>query len=221
MKASASFSIIAARIQERMAKTPLIPPFEVKQFDDELLNWHDNHHSLIQGHHNSHADISLAALLTEYRYLNTRMLLHRPFLLVQCIKAGDVQSDMASSANTCCYIAKQTVDTIAKTWYPNQILAWKASWFLFQACLVLLLRLLSTSISPIEADELEDYITRSQRLFTEMHPWRAASKQGQDLIQFIFSSRDKGNDAWESGWMMTDDDLVNLLGISDLIEVCD
>ncbi|EUC41474.1 hypothetical protein COCMIDRAFT_66973, partial [Bipolaris oryzae ATCC 44560] len=183
MNASVTFSIIAARIQGHIAKTPLIPPATLKQFDNELLNWHENHRLVFRGDCEPNGDISLAALLIEYRYLNTRMLLHRPSLLVQCVKAGNVDSEMTSFANTCCCVAKKTVDTIAKTWYPNQLLSWKASWFLFQACLVLLLRLLSTSISPFEAKELEDYITRSMDLFTKMYPWRTALKQGQDLIQ--------------------------------------
>ncbi|KAJ6195925.1 fungal-specific transcription factor domain-containing protein [Bipolaris maydis] len=220
MNASVTFSIIAARIQGRIAKTPLIPPAAVKQFDNELLKWHDNHHLVFRGDSEPNQDISLAALFIEYRYLNTRMLLHRPFLLVQCVKAGNVHSDLMSFANTCCCVAKQTVDTIARTWYPNQLLSWKASWFLFQACLVLLLRLQSTSISPFEANELEDYITQSMDLFTKMYPWRTALKQGQDLIQFIWSSRNKGNEAWGSSWLISDDDLVSLLGISDLTGDC-
>ncbi|XP_014550142.1 hypothetical protein COCVIDRAFT_116358 [Bipolaris victoriae FI3] len=220
MEASVTFSIIAARIQGRIAKTPLIPPAAVKQFDAELLNWYDNHHLVFQGDHEPYEKIPVAALLIEYRYLNTRMLLHRPSLLVQCVKAGNVHSDMASFAKICCCVAKQTVDTIAKTWYPNQLLSWKASWFLFQACLVLLLNLLSTSVSPSEANELEDYIARSMDLFAKMYPWRTALKQGQDLIQFILLSRNQSNEGWGSNWFISDDELVSLLGISELTGEC-
>ncbi|KAF4446658.1 hypothetical protein F53441_9699 [Fusarium austroafricanum] len=220
MNASASFSLIAARIQERMTGSPLIPPCQVKKFDDELLSWHDQLHPAFRADRKPPGEVCLAALLLEYRYLNTQMILHRPYLLVQAIKANDglENQDTISSANICCEVAKQTVDMIARNWYPNQILAWNASWFLFQACLVLLLRLLSPFTSPSEIGQLEDAITQSLSLFADMRPWRDALCQGHDLILFIYSPRNTGNQEWDSSWLLSDDDLVNSLGISAFLE---
>ncbi|KAF4342795.1 lactose regulatory lac9 [Fusarium beomiforme] len=94
INASASFSIIAARIQERMVDSPLMAFSEVKRFDNELLAWHGNLHPEFRGSYKPGDAICLAALLLEYRYLNARMLLYRPFLLIWFIKRCNVQNSL-------------------------------------------------------------------------------------------------------------------------------
>jgi hypothetical protein len=151
------------------------------------------------------------------------MLLYRPYLLVRSIKAGTAvvsseKDDIISLSNTCCSLAQETIEVIIRNWYPNQMLAWNASWFLFQACLVLLLWLLSSSISPHEAEAFGDAVKRALNILTEMRPWRGSAAQTQDLIMFIFSARTGDQHTWETNWSLSDDELMTLLGFSGMVE---
>lgn len=222
MSANVSFSMIAARIQDRMAQTPLVPPIELERLDSELRSWHENLHPILREGRHCPETIRLASLVLRYRYMNMRMLLHRPFLLIQAIKAGTAD-DMSESqvtdplANTCCWLAKETIDLITGNWYPNQVLAWNSSWFVFQACLVILLRLLSPSISTEEHEVFENTVTEALNLLTEMCPWRVSAGQTHDLILFIFSARATSHQSWDSSWSLSDDQLMDLLGFESIL----
>src|SRR5687768_14875023 len=149
-----------------MAQTSLIPPAELNSLDRELLAWHERLHPIFRSGRHGPEPIRLASLVLQFRYLNLRMLLYRPYLLVRSIKAGTAvvsseKDDIISLSNTCCSLAQETIEVIIRNWYPNQMLAWNASWFLFQACLVLLLWLLSSSISPHEAEAFGDAVKRA------------------------------------------------------------
>lgn len=223
LSTSAAYSTIAARIQDRMAQGSLIPAAELKGLDGELLAWHEKLHPVFLKGLDTPQPIRLAALVLRFRYLNLRMLLYRPYLLIRSIDLGTAgssseQGSIVSLSDSCCLIAQETIDLIVGHWYPSQMLAWNASWFIFQATLVLLLRLLSSSISSSEVEIFEGYMTRALEILTEMRPWRGSAAQTYDLLQFIYSTRTRIQQPWETDWPLSDEDLMKLLGFSGMME---
>lgn len=213
MSASASFSLIAARIQDRMVRLPLMTPLELKRFDDELLAWRDTLHPVLRSGRHGPESVRLAGLLLNYRYLNQMMLLHRPYLLIQSIKAGlqdDLSSDyINSNADACCKFAQDSIRDIAESWYPSQLLAWNASWFLFQAALVVLLRLLSGTYGD-QSSNLEASVIQCLASLEQMRTWRGSAAQTHDLISFIFNARGTGEQGWRFN-SLPDGALMDLL----------
>lgn len=229
MNASASFSLIAARMQDRMVRLPLMTPPELKRFNDELLAWRESLHPVLRSGRYCPESVRLACLLLNYRYLNQLMILYRPYLLIQSIKSGlqdDPSSDyMSSQADACCKFAQDSIRDIAESWYPNQLLAWNSSWFLFQAALVVLLRLLSGTC-PDQSSSLEASIIQCLASLYQMRTWRGSAVQTRDLVSFIFNARGTGEDGWRFNCSLPDEALMDLLSFdcvadSDWAELLD
>ncbi|KAG9252926.1 uncharacterized protein F5Z01DRAFT_168252 [Emericellopsis atlantica] len=217
--ANVSFALIAARIQDRMAELPLTTPAELKKLDEELLDWRANINPILNNGRHSPEPVRLACIVLGLRYLNQRMTLHRPFLLLQTIKASTegnmVSQDADRIADTCCAIAQETINTIADNWYPNQLLGWNCTWFLFQACLVILLKLLSKTAGA-DSQILEVCVVQCLELLTEMRPWRRSAAQTHDLLLFIFNARTASTQDWGANCSLSDEALLNLLGFGPI-----
>uniref|UniRef100_A0A0B7KI12 Xylanolytic transcriptional activator regulatory domain-containing protein n=1 Tax=Bionectria ochroleuca TaxID=29856 RepID=A0A0B7KI12_BIOOC len=216
IRTSASFCRIAARIQDRMARLPLLLPNELKQFNQELLAWHADIHPIFRDPKHSPEPIRLASLILQYRYLDQRMTLYRPYLLLRSLGASSrsehsPRNDTAAIADTCVTIARETIELIKANWYPNQLVAWNSSWFLFQAVLVVLLGL-SSATPETDVQPLEREIEESLRLFNEMCRWRGPAAHTHDLIQFIYESRALEEHDLGVEELLSDEALMILLG---------
>ena len=187
---------------------------ELKQFDNDLLGWHASLHPVLRDAHQSPESSRLACLLLQCRYLNQRMTLYRPYLLIGAMKHGTAteppSEDILSASQRCCAIAQETVRLIANTWYPNQLLAWNFTWFLYQAALVLLLDILSPT--PSERQSSDASIVECLGLLDRMRRWRASAATTLDILQFIYDSRLIDRQSRESVSSLSDEALVEMLG---------
>lgn len=199
-----------------MARLPLLLPNELKQFDQELLAWHSDVHPIFRDPQHSPEPIRLASLTLQYRYLDQRMTLYRSYLLLRSLGASSrsecsPRDETAAIADTCVAIARETIELIKVKWYPNQLVAWNSSWFLFQAVLVVLLERNSatpeTDVQPLERD-----IAESLTLFNEMSRWRSPAAHTHDLLQFIYESRALEEHDLEAEELLSDEALMILLG---------
>ena len=217
IRSSAAFCKIAARIQDRMANTSLIPPAELKQFDEELLAWHSNIHPILREAKHSPEQIRMASLMLQFRYLNQRMVLYRPYILTWCVIKTDCNQapcseEVLSFADMCNSIALETVKFANDSWYPSQILAWNSTWFLFQAALVVLLKLLAMP-SQADTEQQDRAIRESLKLLDQMRKWRSPAADSHDLIQFIYESRVLKKDDLGADPILSDDTWMTFLGL--------
>lgn len=214
MRSSVSFCCIAARIQDRMARLPMITLPEIEKLDTELLEWRRSLDPVMRNNLQAPEQVRAACLLLHYRFLNQRMILYRPYLLIHSIKANpneDSPSEsIISTAHTCCEIAQDSIRFIAESWYPNQLLAWNSSWFLFQAALVVLLTLISAQ-SPDQNLSLESSIIQCLTHLDQMRRWRGPAAQTHDLISFIFNARENSKNPLESECSLPEEAFADLL----------
>ena len=194
-----------------MTRLPFMTPKELKKFDSDLLSWHAG----LRDAHHSPESIRLACLLLQYRYLNQRMTLYRPYLLIGAVKLSTatetLSEDILSASQRCCAIARETVRLIADTRYPNQVLAWNSTWFLYQAALVLLLDILSPA--TFQSQDSDRPIVQCLGLLDQMRQWRASAATTHDILQFIFDSSGLINvQSRESVPSLSDEALVEMLG---------
>ena len=214
MRSSASFCRIAARIQDRMARLPMISLSELKRLDEELLEWRGCLDPVMRNSRQAPERVRAACLLLHYRFLNQRMTLYRPYLFIHSIKGNSNEDrpseSITATAHTCCEIAQDSIRFIAESWYPNQLLAWNSSWFLFQASLVVLLTLVSAQ-SPDRTLSLESSIIQCLTHLDRMRRWRGPAGQTHDLISFIFNARENSKNPWESEFSFPEEAFTDLL----------
>jgi hypothetical protein len=198
-----------------MADTNLMPLDELKQFDQDLLAWHSNIHPILREAKHSPEPIRMASVMLRFRHLNQRMTLYRPHMLISSLMPnghGQAPSTEDSSilADVCDSIAQETVQFVSDSWYPNQYLAWNSSWFLFQAALVILLKLFTL---PPGADTRlhECAVVESLKLLNQMRKWRGSAADSHDLLQFIYESREHSQGDLEAEPTLTDDKWMMLL----------
>ncbi|PVH69895.1 hypothetical protein DL98DRAFT_391074, partial [Cadophora sp. DSE1049] len=143
---SIAFCKITTSIQDRFARLPLITCDEIRAFDEEAQRWETYLPLSLQLGAASSQQPQLAHLLIGMRCINLRLVLHRPRLLTSALRrsrAVHIQPEEQEIVDQCRSLACDTVDAIQDDWLFNQLALRNINWFLFQACMVLLLSICS------------------------------------------------------------------------------
>ena len=127
------------------------------------------------------------------RYLNLRLVLCRPRLLISCLRQENQtvqQPEERQVIDTCREIAEAMVQEVAKSWFKNQISAWNAVWLLFQATMIPLLGLFS---DPDHENVLKwrQSIEKSLSLFDEMRDFSLAAQRSREVVARIYEASEK------------------------------
>ncbi|KAF5557196.1 lactose regulatory [Fusarium phyllophilum] len=190
LAASERFCRIATRVQQRLARLPLISPNEVDEFDRELIAWKDSLHMFLGHREQCPPSINTARAILWWRWITTRLTLYRPGLLITALRQkpwGQENTREAAHARRCTQIAKEGVDLMALDWVSNQFLCWNSAWNLFQVSLVLVLGLMS---DKQEADKLDCYgsLCQAIELFALMEPLDAGCTRSRKLLQGLLDN---------------------------------
>ena len=201
LRARVEFCKIATRIQDRIARLPPVTPTDVSQFDEELRAWRSGLHPILQDSEDGSEPLRAARALLFYRLMTLRLVLYRPCLLNATLKrvaAKEISDEEQSIVNKYSMVALETINFIARRWFPNQISAWNGVWHIFQATVVVLLLLLSDPESPKRYD-WEVSICKALEVLNNMRLWSAHAARSYDVIQLLYEARnsahqDEGSD---------------------------
>ncbi|KAG5775996.1 hypothetical protein H9Q73_010338 [Fusarium xylarioides] len=190
LAASERFCRIATRVQQRLARLPLISPDEIDEFDHELIAWKDSLHMFLGHREQCPPSINTARAILWWRWITTRLTLYRPGLLITALRQkpwGQENTREAAHARKCVQIAKEGVDLMALDWVSNQFLCWNSAWNLFQVSLVLVLGLMS---DKQEAGNLKCYdsVCQAIELFALMEPLDAGCTRSRKLLQGLLDN---------------------------------
>ncbi|KAF4959552.1 hypothetical protein FGADI_1619 [Fusarium gaditjirri] len=190
LAASERFCRIATRVQQRLARLPLISPDEVDEFDGELVGWKDSLHAFLAHRDQCPPNINIARATLWWKWITTRLTLYRPALLITALLQkpwGQETTREAAHARKCIQIAKEGVDLMTLDWVPNQFVCWNSAWNLFQVSLVLVLGLMS---DKVEADKLEcrGSLCRAIELFAQMEPLDSGCTRSRKLLRGLLDS---------------------------------
>ncbi|KAJ0413360.1 fungal-specific transcription factor domain-containing protein [Aspergillus carlsbadensis] len=197
LAASEQFCKIAARIQERLAQTPVITTDEISEFDRELLEWQDTLHMFLANKDHCPPNLRVARGLLRCRYITTRLALYRPYLLSAALHqrpwSDGSRQPQTRHAAKCVELARDGIDMIAQDWFPNHFLTWNDAWHLYQICLVLVLALVSDRAGA-ETGWCEEYIKKALELFARMGPFDAGALRSGRRIEILYDNiRDRAN----------------------------
>ncbi|KAF5608212.1 lactose regulatory [Fusarium subglutinans] len=190
LAASERFCRIATRVQQRLARLPLISPDEVDEFDRELIAWKDSLHMFLAHREQCPPSVNTARAILWWRWITTRLTLYRPGLLITALRHrpwGQENTREATHTRKCIQVAKEGVDLMVLDWASNQFLCWNSAWNLFQVSLVLVLGLISDKEA---ADKLDcyAYVCQAIELFAQMEPIDAGCTRSRKLLQGLLDN---------------------------------
>lgn len=194
--ASARFCLIANRIQDKFAQIGRTTFGEVLAFDKELQDWHFSLPDMLKWPNKCPRKLLIARDFMHNRYMNLRLILYRPTQLHRLnprASIHEISSQELSVQNTCHEIAVEAVESISRTWTPNRVHVWNASWYLFQAAMVPLLTLAQKTGDQGQALERDlssskDVLRKILDLLSQMAPWMRSADRSRHIIVAIFDA---------------------------------
>ncbi|KAH8696015.1 fungal-specific transcription factor domain-containing protein, partial [Talaromyces proteolyticus] len=192
------FCGVATRIQDRLVQTSTIAISEIEELDAELVRWYSSLPSIfLENIDQCPPSLRAARGLLRCRYLTLQMTLYRPLVLIRALQRHSQAESHHSHdlfVTRCRSLAIETIETISRDWFPNQISAWNSVWYLFQACLVLVLSVLSEpdhTARPV----WDEQIRRSLDLLTEMAPWSPGAVRSSEVIRFLHDTQSQSQES--------------------------
>lgn len=179
------FCKIATRIQDMLAITPLIPATERRFMDTQLVDWYTNMPLFMRTTDPCAEPLHIARCIMKWRYQNLRMLIHRPVLLNMAINYGAEQDDEA--VDTCREMARTTICDISQEWTRNQMSAWNAVWFLYQAAMIPLVSLFWEWDSPL-VHEWQHEVQTILKLLDSMEEWSLAARRSREVVWRMYEA---------------------------------
>lgn len=183
------FCVLATKMQQHFANINTWNCHGIQALDQEVLDWFQSTPSPFPPA--CPERLLTAQYMMQNRYWNLRLLLYRPALLSWAARTTSfhsLQPDEQYAIQQCRLIACHAIDHIAAQMHPlTKIRIWIASWYLYQACLVLLLNLM---IEPEHTESWKWRVTVEKTLdmFESMSPWSVAASRSKQVVAIIYGA---------------------------------
>lgn len=187
LRASAEFCLLATEIQERFARDAPVSTEEVLDYDLRVTNWYNALPACVIESHGDLANVAVAQAYLRNRYLNLRVLLHRPFLL-QLSWPDITRSDaQAAAVAKCREMSFEAIANIAQSVMPNTIWAWNSTWYLYQACMVPLF-IMATDPHGEGTGICKSKLRDALATFEALIPRTPAAKRSHSIVKSIYEA---------------------------------
>jgi hypothetical protein len=235
LRASVEFCKIATALQDRFARHPLISCKEIVDFDSHVVKWQESLSPILQGSQPCPPCLRMARGLMNARYQNLRLVLYRPHLLTTTVRRASSHKSLSAEEQAvvqkCRSIASEIISSIRSDWFPIQQVVRNSIWFMFNACMVPLLSLISDP-SHEDAEIWRMEVETSLSLCDKMASWSPVIERTREFISAIY---EVGNnlkiteppvgmdsefgfcfDLWDADTFGNNDGLQSLLGFNQL-----
>ena len=187
---SVGYCMISTRIEDAMAMSPLIADDQRKELDEALTEWfrtssvHDNGT-------NEPARIMLSKNVLRWRYRLSRIILHRPLLLLHAMRKtnrGGMTSHQIDSIETCRKAGGELITDIATTWQGQkacQFSGTHAAWILYQAAMVPLLSMFSDYRDADIVADCSRQVEVAKAALLDLQPWSLMAKQCLESVRLL------------------------------------
>lgn len=232
------FSRILTEVQGSLMMSTPLPFTDTLSLDAYLVDWYET--SPVHLHKptsllcSSNTTRFVQPFSTiKWRYLTLRTMLYRPSLMEAVLKRipfSNLTPDQRLCVRKCITLSGEMLESVnvRSSEQPNQYIAWPATWYLLQACMVPLLCLYVFRADGYNPDARQDeahgsrgrtdfrhpdlitsqvhqiredshrQIQTTLRLMKDMEPWAIASKRMHDLISLLYSARDQSLRVWNN-----------------------
>ncbi|KAH8903082.1 hypothetical protein BR93DRAFT_206773 [Coniochaeta sp. PMI_546] len=183
------FCKIAAQIQDILAVLPLVRAEDRHSLDSQLRQWHANLPWLLETDESCAEPLYIVRCVMKWRYLNLRMLLHRPALLA--LAGGPSRfvggPDDVVAVDNCRNLAAETIEDIGRKWKRNQLSGWHAAWFLYQAAIVPLVSIF-WQWGSASVPEWQQQVERVLELLEAMEDWSPVAGRSREAVRRMYDA---------------------------------
>jgi hypothetical protein len=186
-----NFCVIATKVQQKFAEVNPPDCSEIDALDHEVVDWYRSVPSAFLNPKTCPERLISAQYMIQNRYFNLRLLLYRPVLLSYAtgkVRFSSLPLAEQSAVQKCQDIACCAIDQIASMMHAlNKVRVWNASWYLYQASLVVLLNII---IEPDHADmyKWRGRIDKVLEMFDGMSPWSMAASRSKEVVAMIYDA---------------------------------
>ncbi|KAI8218844.1 hypothetical protein K4K57_012448 [Colletotrichum sp. SAR 10_99] len=127
--------------------------------------------------------LAISPLLREEDRCNLDVLLS----IASSVASSQVAEQDVDAVETCCELAKQTIEDIAREWTRNQMSGWNAVWFLYQAAMIPLVSVFWQWNSP-RVPEWHQQIETILDLLEAMEDWSLAARRSREVVWRMYDA---------------------------------
>ena len=129
-----------------------------------------------------------------WRYLSSRIILHRPVLLwyaMRRVPFSSLSPEKQHAVSICREVTAEVISDIATTWRaqaPSLMSGWNATWLLYQAVMVPLLSLYSDAADDHVLDHSRRQVEIALMTLAELHSWSPTAKRSAEVVARIYDA---------------------------------
>jgi hypothetical protein len=191
------FCIISTRMEDALAISPIIPESKLAALDNSFVNWFRN--SSVQNTSplpcsQEPPGLTVAKNVMRWRYLSSRVILHRPILLwyaMRRIQFSALSQKQKTAVQLCRDVTNDLINDIAITWQaqrPCVISGWNATWLLYQAVMVPLLSLFLDLEDHAVLERARHQVDVTLTTLTDLHSWSPTAKRSFEVVSRIYDA---------------------------------
>lgn len=203
LEENARFCQISTRLEDTLACTPLITEQERRRLEGDLMSWFQS--SSVQEpecreggrsrlYTNEEHGIRVLRNVMRWRYLQCRIIIHRPILLwcaLHSLSFETLPDDQKASITTCFDVTSQLIHDISTTWQmdrPCQMGGWNATWLLHQALMVPLLLLFAAPLGLSLQTKSHALIETGMAALKTLRHWSPTAEKTFDVVSRIYNA---------------------------------
>jgi hypothetical protein len=190
------FCKIATQIQDTLAISPLLSTEDRGELDNRLVSWYNAQPWLLRTSDPCAEPLYIARCVMKWRYVNLRMLLHRPVLLNLASNglSARIPDGELAAVETCRQLAQHIIEDIAREWSRNQMSGWNGVWFLYQAAMVPLVSIMWEWSSP-SVPQWRGQIETILELLDVMEDWSLAARRSREVVLRMYEASHRSGNA--------------------------
>ncbi len=192
------FCMISTRVEDSLAVSPLMDETERQTFDSAFLDWFESSSVQSSGFRSpwpaETPGVSVLKNVMRWRYLSSRIILHRPVLLWYAMRKmpfNELSNDKKTAIDLCRDVTTDLITDIATTWRAPkkcQMAGWNATWLIYQAVMVPLLSLFTDALDYNTVSRSQHQIERAMATLTELQQWCSMARQSLDVVSRIYEA---------------------------------
>lgn len=197
MQENIRFCIISTRMEDSLAVSPLMDETERQNLDSAFVDWFESSSvppSTPRSQATEMPGVTLLKNVMRWRYLSSRVILHRPVLLWYAMRKMSFDSlsdDKKAAIDLCRDVTADLITDIATTWRAqkaSQMGAWNATWLMYQAVMVPLLSLFSDALDGELVQRCQHQVETAMSTLTELETWSSSARRSLDVVSRLYEA---------------------------------
>lgn len=184
-------------MEDALAVSPIVPEADLVALDTSFTEWFKTSSAQIKTpgpHPQEMPGVTVAKNVMRWRYLFSRAILHRPYLLwyaMQRMEFSALTPAKKVAIELCRDVSEEVINDISSTWRaqkPCGMAAWNATWLLYQAVMVPLLSLYSDPQDRSVVERSRNQIEVAMITLADTKGWSPTATRSLEVVSRIYEA---------------------------------